>query len=141
MFKPILTLHFNEIKHTQIQKCFEKNFDLKKCFKGVFYGGRRWARTKHSSNSSYTVQKICGNFCFFFIGLHALTGFSGIGKAKCIKKIQHDKEFIEAATLLGVNDAISESVKYIFEEYVCLFHGVKDETMKSKVCYNFFTNR
>lgn len=55
MFKPILSLHFNEIKHTQIQKCFEKNFNLKKCFKGVFYGGRRWARTKHSSNSSYTV--------------------------------------------------------------------------------------
>lgn len=80
-------------------------------------------------------------FVFFFIGLHALTGFSGIRKAKCIKEIEHDKEFIEAVTLLGVNDAISGSVKYIFEEYVRLFHGVKDEIMKNKVCYNFFTNR
>ena len=43
--------------------------------------------------------------------------------------------------MLGENAVISESVKDIFEENVCLFYGDKNETNVNKARYHLFTNR
>lgn len=67
--------------------------------------------------------------------------FSGIGKTKSIKVLKNDKKFIKVVSLLGENDIISESVKDILEENVCLFYGDKNETNVHKARYHLFTNR
>ena len=67
----------------------------------------------------------------FFISFNALTGldstscFSGIGKTKCIKVLEHDEKFIEVAYLLAENDVISGSVKDSLEEYVFIIRSKK----------------
>ena len=67
-------------------------------------------------------------------GLHALSGcdstsgFNGVGKVKCLKVLESDDRFIDAASLLGAEATLSATALEVLEEYVCKLYGVKNET-------------
>ena len=79
--------------------------------------------------------------------LHALSGcdstscFSGIGKAKCLKVLQTDQRFLDAACLLGEEENPSETVTEVLEEYVCHLYGNKKETSINTTRYKFFSTK
>ena len=92
--------------------------------------------------SSY--QPIFENMPKALPGLHALSGCdatNGVGKVKCLKVLESDDRFIDAASLLGEEATLSATVLEVLEEYVCKLYGVKNETDINRARYKQFTNR
>ena len=71
--------------------------------------------------------------------IHALSGcdstscFSGFGKVKFYKTVRSDERFLTAASLLGENDEIPDTVVNVLEEFVCKLYGAKQEHNIDKV--------
>ena len=79
--------------------------------------------------------------------LHALSGcdstscFSGIGKGKCLKVLQSNERFIDAVSLLGKQEYVSNPVAENVEEYVCALYGINNEPNIYKARYRLFTRK
>ena len=77
-------------------------------------------------------------------GLNAFTGcnstscFSGQGKVKCLKLLRSYERFIDAAKLLGQSTELPQTVKDVFEEFVCRLYGIDKETDVNLARYKLF---
>ena len=77
-------------------------------------------------------------------GLNAFTGcdstgcFSGQGKVKWLKLLGSDERFIDAAKLLGESTELPQTVKDVFEKFVCWLYGINKETDVNLARYKLF---
>ena len=77
--------------------------------------------------------------------LHALSGcdstscFNGLGKVKCLKVMQSDERFLDAASLVGEDKNLSSTVKEVLEEFVCKLYGAKQDVEINEARYRLFS--
>ena len=65
----------------------------------------------------------------FLSGLYKLNVYLILssGKVKVLKTVQEEEEHLVAASLLGVNEFLSNAVKETFEQMVCSLYKTKSE--------------